>query len=110
MSAFCGFPVTDIEDPMFAEVARAMTYGFAESFNRSVIAGTIGVKIKQMVSLRKKAERIPDVKTSSVTGCKRVLADAATWTAIQSKNPDSRKCATGIMMPSRKMRVFQSMA
>jgi len=37
-------------------------------------------------------------------------ASPATSTAIQSKNPETRKCATRIMIPSRKIIVFQSMA
>src|SRR5437867_6495636 len=64
ISAFCGFRVTDIVEPTLAEVASAITKGWAGSRSRSVTASTMGAKIRQTVSLTKKAERMLEVNTS----------------------------------------------
>ncbi len=80
--------MTDIAEPIFAEVATAMQYGIGGTSSLSVTTSTMGVKIRQIVSFTKNAARIPVANTSSTSNWNRVRAIAATCTAIQSKNPE----------------------
>src|ERR1700758_5247399 len=59
MNIFCGFPVTVETLPIFDAVATAMRNGIGFTLIDLVAERIMGVKRRQIVSLTKRAERIP---------------------------------------------------
>ena len=86
MSMFCGLPVIVATLPMLDAVATASRCGSAFTPSRLVAVRTKGTITRQMMSLTKKADRIPLVNMTVGNRCcgfRRVT----TSSVIQSKNP-----------------------
>src|SRR5581483_1822873 len=108
MNIFCGFPVTVATLPMFDAVATAMRKGIGLTLIDLLAESIIGVKRRQIVSLTKRAERIP---LKNIT--RKSILDVFPETliiqeAIISKNPDMLRYAIRTIMPRRNAIVFRS--
>ena len=62
MSMFCGLPIIVATDPILAEAASAIKYGIGFISPLLVISNKSGVNIKTIVSFKKSADKIPEVK------------------------------------------------
>ncbi len=74
------------------------------------MAMTIGVMTRQIASLTRKAERTPVVTTMAASSRTGWRARATAQPVTSPKNPESRRLATTIIMPSNKAIVSRSMA
>ena len=107
---FCGLPVMVAVEPMFDAIATANRYGTGLRPIASVNSSTSGASTRQMASFTRNAEKTPAVPTTPQSRIKGALARSMTQAVAMAKNPDSRRLATTIMMPSRSVIVSRSTA
>src|SRR6266700_5758467 len=100
MIMFCGLPVIVAVLPTLEAIGIASRYGSGLRLSEMTSSATIGVMIRQMVSLTRNAEKKPHTSTtamSSTSGCRaRVMMKPFT----SRKKPDSLRLATRIIMRS----------
>ena len=97
---FCGFPVMVATLPILAAMATASRYGTGLRRSLPVISTTRGVRTRHMVSLTKKAEKMPATRTIPINRGRGRWAWRTTQALTTAKNPESRRLATTIIMPN----------
>ena len=101
MKMFCGFPVIVPVEPMLAAVARATRCGIGSNRNRRATCSTSGVKVRQTMSLIRKADSRPEspIVTPSRPSGVRIRRRAHSLNC--RKNPESRRKAITTIMPNK---------
>ena len=107
---FCGLPVMVATLPTFEAVATANRYGMGLRFTAVTSSSTSGVITKQIVSLTKKAESVPDASTTATRSANGRRTCVAIQSVTRRKKPETRRLATTIIMPSKSVMVSKSMA
>ena len=110
ISMFCGLPVMVATLPMFEAVASASRYGSGRWPRAIAISMTIGVKIRQMVSLTKSAERMPLTNTTATSSSRGSWTRCATARTTSRKKPAMRRCAISTIIPNSRISVRKSIA
>ncbi len=80
-------PVSVATEPTFAAVASAMRYGIGLRFAMSAISKINGVSIRQIVSFRNKALRIPTNKISKARNVRGDLVQRRMSVLISKSDP-----------------------
>ena len=107
---FCGLPVIVAVEPTFDAIATASRYGSGLRPIARDSSSTSGASIRQMASFTRKAEKMPEVATTAHSRIKGRLARSNTQALAIAKKPESRRLATTIMMPSKRVMVSRSTA
>jgi hypothetical protein len=98
---FCGLPVIVATLPTLEAMATASRYGTGLRFSGRVISITSGVITTHTASLTRKAENAPAVIAVVTSKMKGEWACTSAHRVASRKKPESRKCATTIIMPRR---------
>jgi hypothetical protein len=107
---FCGLPVIVAALPTFEAIATASRYGTGLRRSERVTSITIGVITRHTASLTRNAEKAAAVIATVASRMKGEWACNSTHLVISRKKPDSRKCATTIIMPSKSASVSRLIA